>query len=318
MSRARSTPASSGPLAIGIDVGGTKIAAGLVAVANGAVLSAREVPTPRREGGLTVLAAAHALALDLNIESLNRGRPAEAIGVSLCEIVDPGGTIRSSHAVAWEGLPVRERLAAIAPTYLEADVRAAALAESRIGAGRHRSVVLYVTIGTGISCCLVVNGVVHTGARGGAGTLATGPFPNLPPRNPPGPSLEAISSGPGLLASLQEAGGSGASGRDVLDAAEAGDGLAREIVETAGASVGAAIGWLVNILDPEIVILGGGVGLTTGRYRTALVESLRQHVWWPDHRNLPVTSAETGAQAGFIGAAIYAAAKARAQQLSHP
>ncbi len=306
MTRSRSIARPSGPYAVGIDVGGTKIAAGLVSVVDGQVVSAREIPTPRQEGGATVLAAAHALAQDLHGEGRNRGTTPVAIGLSLCEIVDPQGRIRSSHAVPWEGLPVRERLGTVAPTFLEADVRAAALAESRFGAARGLKVALYVTIGTGISCCLLVDGRVHPGALGGAGTLATGPFPCLMPGADPGPalSLEDVASGPGLHARLLRAGGAAASGRETIEAAERGDPLAVEVVVRGGSALGAALGWLVDVLDPEAIILGGGVGLVEGRYRGALVESLRRHIWWPAHRGIPVLTARTGTQAAFIGAAL--------------
>ena len=88
--------------------------------------------------------------------------------------------------------------------------------------------------------------------------------------------------------------------------AAAGEPAAVQIVTTAGAALGAAIGQLVNMLDPEAVVIGGGLGLAEGLYRSALEESLRRQIWSELHRDVPLLSAEMGNDAGFIGAAIAA------------
>ena len=76
---------------------------------------------------------------------------------------------------------------------------------------------------------------------------------------------------------------------------------------TATTALGAQIALLVNVLDPAAVILGGGLGLSEGLYRQGLMAALRRHIWSPSRRALPVISAATGADAGWMGAAAHAA-----------
>src|SRR5207237_5967983 len=98
---------------------------------------------------------------------------ATAIGVGIAELVDHDGKIASNATIDWLNTPVSERLSAILPTRFEADVRAAARAEARFGAGAGAEIFLYVTVGTGISCCLIQNGQPYLGARGLTGTFAS-------------------------------------------------------------------------------------------------------------------------------------------------
>ena len=76
-----------------------------------------------------------------------------------------------------------------------------------------------------------------------------------------------------------------------------------ETVRSAAEALGGSIGWLINVLDPELVIFGGRLGLCDGLYRLALIDSARRHIWWDGHRELPIVSATTAADAGLIGAA---------------
>ncbi len=78
---------------------------------------------------------------------------------------------------------------------------------------------------------------------------------------------------------------------------------ARRIVEWAGSALGAAVAQLVNVLDPEAVVIGGGLGLAGGLYRDSLEKSLREFVWSELHRDVPLVSAELGLEAGVVGVA---------------
>jgi len=280
---------------LGIDVGGTKIAAGVVCFPEGKVLQRTVAPTPAKSGGEAVLKEVERLA-----EELSAGRRLDGIGIGLCELVDPQGEVVSGNCVTWRSEEVRRALARFGVVVIEADVRAAAMAEARFGAGRGRRVFLYVTIGTGISSALVIAGKAFTGARGATGTMASGPMPALSGRSP---TVEEISSGPALVKRYAEAGCSAKTGQEVIAAAEQGEAVGRGIVETAAEVLGGTIGWLVNVLDPEAIVLGGGLGLTEGIYRQRLVAAARKHIWWDGHRDVPILSAKLGADAGVIGAA---------------
>jgi glucokinase len=192
---------------------------------------------------------------------------------------------------------------------IEADVRAAALAEAIFGAGKPFEQFLYVTVGTGISCCLVLEGKPFTGARGAAGTMASSPVSvacelcgHVSRR-----TLEEIASGPALVARLnQRRLGSATSGEDVLAAAAAGQTNAVEIVRSAGVALGTTVGLLVNVLDPEAIVIGGGLGLSIGLYWETFITAVRRHIWSDVHRDLPIVRAGTGLDAGLIGAAAVA------------
>jgi glucokinase len=290
--------------AIGVDVGGTKIAAGAVAFPEGIVQARRVIPTAPQRGGEVVLAEVERIVSELADEVAQIGHRVEGIGIGVCELVDQSGEIVSANTMAWTAGDVR-RLGAIAPVAIEADVRAAARAEALFGAGRNSRVFLYVTIGTGISCCLVINREPFTGARGATGTMASGPLPWFTGDGPPEPllTLEQIASGPALVSRFRVARGVADSAQEVLKAAANGNTSSIAVVRSAAEALGATVGMLVNVLDPERVVLGGGLGLAEGLFRDALVSSARRHIWWDGHRDLPIVSAATGLDAGLLGAA---------------
>ncbi len=292
--------------AIGIDVGGTKIAGGIVDLDTGLILTRKVLPTAAERGGQAVLDDVLALDASLRAEAQRLDLPILGTGLGVCELVDPQGQITSDQTIAWIGLPIRERLGEHGPAIVDADVRAHALAETRYGAGRNFRLCIFVTIGTGISSCLVQDGHPFAGAHGNALILASSPltFTCAACGALQQPILEEFASGLALGERYQRATGiANARGEDVLTAAQAGDQIACEIVRSAGAALGVSIGWLVNVMDPEAVIVGGGLGTAGGLYWQAMVDSLREHIWAAACRNLPVLMAALGPDAGLIGAA---------------
>ena len=299
------------PYAIGLDVGGTKIAGGVVALDSGQVLARRRIPTHAGRGGEAVLADAIALAEGLCADAEGLGVGVYAIGVGVPELVDLAGAITSGHAIAWRGMPVRERFNRLGPSVIESDVRAHALAEARFGAGRAFSLFVFVTVGTGISCCLVQDGVPYAGARGNALILASSPLTTTCTTCGTllRPVLEEFASGPALVTRYNQVGaGRVARGEEVLADASAGDRAAVKIVATAGEALGASVGWLINVLDPEAVIVGGGLGMTGGLYWDSFVAATRAHVWADTSRDIPIRMAALGPDAGLVGAAVAAGA----------
>jgi glucokinase len=116
-------------------------------------------------------------------------------------------------------------------------------------------------------------------------------------------SLEEIASGPALTTRFRAAGGSATSAQDVIAAVAAGNAAARQVVESASEALGSQIGVLVSTLDPEAVIVGGGLGLSEGPYWERFIAATRRHIWADVHRDLPILRAATGENAGWIGAA---------------
>jgi glucokinase len=116
-------------------------------------------------------------------------------------------------------------------------------------------------------------------------------------------TLEQIAAGPALVARFNQLHGQAQSGQEVLAAARAGNAAALSVVRSAADALGATIAWVVNVLDPEAVIIGGGLGLSEGHYWEGLVTATRKYIYSDLHRNLPILRATTGADAGVIGAA---------------
>ncbi len=263
--------------AIGIDVGGTKIAAGLVDTATGACEARFERVTRPERDPAVILGECVAMA-----QRLAAGAGDVPIGIGVCELVDREGHTRSAQTIDWRAVDVAGAFAGIGPAVVESDVRAAAVAEARFGGGRGVGELLFVTVGTGISCCLVLDGSAYEGARGNAICFGA-------------PPVEDAASGLALAAA-----GGRAWAEEVL-ADPALDG----VVETAATALGAGLAWLVNALDPGAVVIGGGLGLVD-RYRELAVAAMRPMIFADNTRDVPVVPAQLGADAGVIGAALAA------------
>ncbi|MGH3403052.1 MAG: ROK family protein, partial [Streptosporangiaceae bacterium] len=220
----------AGHAAIGIDVGGTKVALGLLDAAELSLLDSVVIPTGRDRGGQAVLADIRASAADLAGRAAARGRRVSGIGLVVPEIVSLAGDIVSGAVIPqWNELPVAEALSEIAPVRVEADVRAAAFAETVLGAGQGYDYLVFVTVGTGISYTAVYQGRPIAGSRGGALNVGTTVLARLP-EHCAGPGtgphgeprelvLERISSGSALVERYVARGGRAEGAGDVLAAA---------------------------------------------------------------------------------------------------
>lgn len=291
-------PAVEPPVVIGLDVGGTKIRSGLVD-REGDVLAEREVPSPGTSEQ-EVLAA-----LDAAVESLLSERVA-AIGYGI-----PANIERGTGRVLWAtNLPLtdvdlrRRSLERFGlPVGIENDASAAALAEWKLGAGKGRANLLMLTLGTGVGGGAVVDGrlfrgwveighfVVQEGGRectcGGHG------------------HLEVLASGSAADVAARELYGEGADAYTLVGRAQEGDEPARDALARIGVTLGAAIGSLVNVFAPELVVVGGGFGAAAG----SLVldparESARGESIYPANELLEVVPAELGEEAGLVGAGL--------------
>ncbi len=292
--------------ALGIDVGGTKIAAGIVRFPKGEVIIERTIATQSELHGFVTTDRLHDLAKDLMESGLPKSAGIDAIGLGICELVSPEGRLLSHNCIEWTETELDAALGSLGPLFIEADVRAAARAEALFGAGARFKTFLYLTVGTGISSALVIETVPYLGATGSTGTMASSPLNFLCAscHELPHSTLEEIASGPALASRYNALNpGCKLSTREVLAAAGRGDADAVEVVSTAAESLGSIVGLLVNTLDPEAVIVGGGLGLAGGLYREVFISSTRSHVWSEARRRLPILRASTGPAAGLIGAA---------------
>jgi glucokinase len=308
-------------LAIGLDVGGTKIAGGVVA-ADGRVLDRALVPTPPVDDE-----AATVDAMGRVVERLRAGHPTvEAIGVGAAGLVEwPAGRLVWAPHNAYRRLPLRRLLGERTglPTVVDNDAKAATWAEARFGAGAGCDHVVLLTIGTGIGGGLLLGGAAYRGSNGFGGEVGHMVVdPNGSPCSCGNRGcLEAMASGgalgrlgrqaatadpAGRLAEL--AGGPGlVTGVTVFEAARQGDATAVELFERVGFWLGVGIGSLVTVFDPQVVVIGGGLVTSGDLLLGPARASYRRHVLGRAHRVLPpVLPARLGTDAGMVGAATLA------------
>jgi glucokinase len=304
--------------AIGLDVGGTKIA-GAVVDGTGAVLAEIVEPTPEQSDA----AAVTAVLLDM-IERLRRDSDVAAIGVGAAGIVEwPAGKMLWAPNNAYRDWPVREQLekATGLPVVVDNDANVAALAEARLGEP-YPDMVL-VTVGTGIGGGLVMNGDIYRGRTGLAAELGHIIL------NPDGPRcgcgnhgcFEAYASGTaltrmgrdaaaddpdGLIARLGAATGE-ITGQTVTTAARQGDPTATALFARLGRWLGVGIASLANIFEVDAVVVGGGLVETGEMLLAPARAAAREFAYAPTARGIaPVLPATFGGDAGKIGAALLA------------
>ncbi|MFM1966238.1 MAG: hypothetical protein RL134_1963 [Actinomycetota bacterium] len=287
-------------LYLGVDVGGTKVRAALVD-ADGVIHMSTESPTGTPEGADPGMRISHAAAHRIDDEVARGGLSIAGVGVGVPEYVRDNA-LHSGLVLAWTTQPA-ELFADIAPVTVESDVRCGALAESHLGAGRDRDSMLYVSVGTGISCALVLAGEVWAGHRGEA--IALGELPIDRSLDAGGvTTVEEYASGSAIARRYERLTGHSVDGaREVIARAEGQDSRAHTIAASAAHALGSAIAWAVDLVDPELVVLGGGLGSSGGWWldevRTRYLALSRPHA----PRIVP---AALGSDSGVIGAALAA------------
>lgn len=304
--------------AIGIDVGGTKVAA-LLAGEDGRVLERTAGETPAEDPDAT-MEVLYRLAEELRAA----GEP-EAVGVGAAGMVDfEAGALRWAPNIAWRELPVRDLVAERTglPCIVDNDANAAAWGEHRFGAARGYRDVLVVTVGTGIGGGIVAGGELYRGAHGFAAEIGHvivepgGPECNCGNRGcweqvASGRALErlgrvASEANPGSLISTL-AGGGEVGGRHVAEAAARGDRAALGVIGEVGRRLGEGLAGLVNVLDPEAVVVGGGVATLGDLILAPAREGFVRAVEAREHRpEVPILQAALGNDAGAVGAAALA------------
>lgn len=310
---------------LGMDIGGTKMAAAVVDD-GGSVILRRELATPAAAGGPAVLAAAGTLATQLLADAAGAGLAVAGLGIGTAGIVDPqrGAVLSATDTLpGWAGTELggglQERLGI--PVRVINDVHAHALGESWCGAGRGSASLLLVAVGTGVGGSFVLDGSPLTGARhaaGHAGHLASPHAAGLDCSCGAVGHVEAIAAGPAILrsyrrlaAAVPEDSREVREPRNVLDArdvcllADQGDVHAAEAVRLSAAATGQLVGGLSNMLDPDVVVISGGVSRAGRRWWQAMDDAVRAELLTA-LAGLPVRAALLGEDAGVIGAARFA------------
>ncbi|MDQ4489868.1 ROK family protein [Sinomonas sp. ASV486] len=307
--------------AIGVDLGGTKTAAGLVTEHGDLVFSAT-IPTLSREGGEAILNATAELVLRLRRRAASAGLGVAGTGVGSAGVIDAarGTVVSATEAIrGWAGTEVAGGLARRTGlrTAVINDVHAHALGEAWRGAAAPTSSSLLIAFGTGVGGSFVVNGrplLGHRWVGGHVGHLAS-PFAHDADGSPlpcvcgAAGHVEAIASGPALHAEYLRRGGDPAvaDARGVFALAQgaggsAGDPTARAAVSVAARAAGQAAGGLANALDPEAIVISGGLADAGPLWWDAMEAAFRAELM-PPLASMPLLRASLGGAAALIGAA---------------
>ena len=314
------------PLAVGVDVGGTRIKAGLVDE-HGRVVHEIQRRTPGRSTSPDVVedvVVAVVTELLARPEARDRGTAGVGIGAAGFVAADRGTVVFAPH-LSWRDEPLREKVAARlgVAVVVENDANAAAWAEHRFGAARGESHLVMVTLGTGIGGAVLVDGRVQRGRHGLAGEF--GHMTVVPDgrRCECGnrgcweqyasgsvlrrTALEVLEAGGPPAVGLADACGGDRDrlqGEDVTGAARAGDSTAVELVAEVGRWLGLGLANLVAALDPGTVVVGGGGSEAGDLLLGPARETLAAHLTGRGHRPVPaVRAAALGVRAGLVGAA---------------
>lgn len=311
----------SGALALAIDIGGTKIAAGLVD-ATGEIVARAQTPTPAADGATSILDAAIAVGRELVAHASRR---IDVVGVGSAGVVDGDGRISAATGILtdWVGADVAGALRAAfgVPVSVINDAHAHAVGEAVAGAGHGRGTVLVVAVGTGVGGAVVVNGMPLLGAHGAAGHL--GHVPSAAARGlicscGRDGHVEPLASGPGMHALYLRLGGDPAvaTARDVA-ARAATDRVAAAALLEAGEALGEVIGGLMNTVDPDVVVIGGGMQNAGAIWWNALEQAARATAM-PALEQTPFEPARLGSDAALLGAAHVAFARGAASDAGNP
>ena len=312
-------------LALGLDLGGTKIAGGVVS-SRGEVLSNLRLPTPAK-GVTKDVAALFDVAHAAVSAAKTPWRRISAVGVGVPGAYDPQTqTVWAPNLPQWSATPLTSMLekALQRPTFVEGDRNMQAMAEAWLGAGRQRGVrnLVFVTVGTGIGAGLISEGRLIPGAHGVSGAAGWMVIDRAwKPEYARVGCFEALGAGPAvarlgqfalkqhprsLIGVLAARNGSKVTAEIVAAAARLGDPAARLVLHEVGTNLGLGVASIVGLLNPDVVVLGGGL---TGIGNAILVPLRRAMCRWGQPlatKQVRVVRSCLGEEAGILGAARYA------------
>ncbi len=299
-------------LALGIDIGGTNLVAAVLDP-QGAMPAKFSTPTLAAEGGEVVIQRIIALA-----RQTMQAYPVRAIGVGSAGQINPQTgtcTFANENLPGWTGMPIRARLeeALGLPVTVDNDANAAALGEFRFGAGQGARHMICLTVGTGIGGGIIVDGKLLHGARGSAGEVGHIIVEAGGAHCPCGMQgcLEAYASATAIVRRTREALAAShpvtalhrmepLTAKAIFKAAEDGDALAEAIVERTAKYLAVGLAGMINLTDPDLVLLGGGVSLAGEPFLKRIDRYLQS--WAMTRGRARLALCALGDDAGVIGA----------------
>ncbi len=331
---------SQQPVYLGVDIGGTKVAAGLVD-SRGNILSKMRVPMPSRGSEAEALSAVEQ-SIAAALESKPRLRKSvAAIGISSPGPLDPrkGIIINPPNLPCWRNFRIAKKLKAAAhlPVHLDNDANAAGLAEAIWGAGQGYESVFYATLGTGIGTGIVFDRRIYHGRTGSA---AEGGHVAIDYRGPQCACgkmgcIEALAAGPAVAKRVRDKISCGETGAEKLLALaggnpnsitaeivgaawHAGDKFAASVLQETADLLAIWLGNIVDLLEPDVIIFGGGMGALMSEWFPHIRKQLPH--WSINSRcsEIPLVSARYGEDSGIAGGAALCLAAPSANPRRHP
>ena len=309
---------------IGVDIGGTKVAAGLVS-GKGDLIFKTRLPTYSHSGLQKSLAQIQKAIGEILTEAKKKGLSVRGIGICSAGPLDyeKGLIINAPNLEGWKVVPLASIISEAfgLKTRLENDANAGALAEMMWGAARGYKNIFLITLGTGIGTAIIIDGKLYRGRKGMAGegghmvinfdaSDAVCGCGNIG-------CIEAYASGPSaarrarklikskrtILIKLCEGDSEKLTMKMIGKAASMKDKTALEVIGEMGQILGIWLGSVVNLLDPEIIVIGGGVSLIGNPLFKAIRESALKHTINPYADEIPIVPAKLGEEAGIYGSA---------------
>ena len=311
---------------IGVDLGGTNLRTALLSV-DGDILDKRKEPTHAADGWKKVVGR---LVNNINQQRAiaeQRGMHVMAVGVGAPGIIqmDKGIVVKSPNFPDWNNLPLRDELekALHVPVIIENDANAAALGEQWLGAGCGIDSMILLTLGTGVGGGIVLNNKIWQGADGMAGEV--GHMTLIPDGRQCGCGntgcLEMYASARGIVQSYREASGmteaaqaSSVTSEMVYQTARNGDPVALHVMKEMGRLLGIGIANLINIFNPQMIVLGGGVKDAWDLFIGATHEEIMRRAFQVPAERTRIVPSLLGDDAGMIGAAAGALQKIQSRE----
>lgn len=284
---------------IGADVGGTKIKAGAVKADGTIIGNPVTIATGATDSRETVAGRIIRSIHEVTQQLAELNMHVDGIGLGVTGPLD----VKSGKILVCPTLPTMNDYPLKAhvmeqfgkPVVMNNDANAMMLGETYWGAGRGYKNVLGITLGTGLGCALILNGKIWMGATETAGEIWTSPYK--------GGIIEDEVSGRGITAKYKRLTGVASEAKEIAVLARKGDQAAIQAWNDFGRDVAYALGWSVNLIDPEIIIIGGSISNALDLFYPAMSDAIEKYICPVPSQNLYIEKAILGNNAGFMGAA---------------
>jgi glucokinase len=286
-------------IAIGVDIGGTNIRAGAVTI-NGEMVG-NSVSVATRAGEDKELITQRIFDVIEEVTEINHFKRPDIKGIGL-GVTGPLD-VRNGKILQCPSLPTMDffPLQAVVedrfgfPVYMNNDANAMMLGEAFWGAGKNFSSILGITLGTGLGCAVIIEKKIWMGSTETAGEIWISPYKNG--------TIEHVVSGKGISDLYKNRSGKVMSAREISLLAGKGDEDARAVWDEFGSAVAFALSWCVNLIDPEVIIIGGSIVNALHLFLPSLEADFRQQVCPVPAQKVKIAKALLGDNAGFMGAA---------------